>query len=216
VKSVVDPADRDPESSKTRPYRMTARRAGVEHTRQQILEAAYRLWLDRAYDEVTLETIALAAGVTRQTVHRQFGSKDELMVAVTNWRRPEEDEASRAPAPGDADAALRVIIDRYESMGDAIARSLELEGRIDGIDHLLEAGRTAHRAGIEHAFGPYLPRRGSRRRERTVLALYAATDVMVWKLLRRDFDQPRSETENIMRQLVQGVLGDLLDNEGGS
>lgn len=44
-------------------------------------------------------------------------------------------------------------------------------------------------------------------RDRAVLALYAATDVMVWKqLLRRDFGRSREETEAIIRQLVDGVI----------
>jgi AcrR family transcriptional regulator len=195
-----------PRASEKRRYRMTARQQAVDRTREQILEAAYRLWLERPYDEVTLDDIAEAAGVARQTVHRQFGSKDDLMVAVIDWRRPQEDAASFVCEPGDVESALRVQIDRYEVMGDALVRFLELEGRIEAIDHLLESGRAGHRAEIEHAFGPYLARRSTRQRERAVLALYAATDVMVWKLLRRDFARSREETEAIVRQMVEGVL----------
>ena len=47
------------------------------------------------------------------------------------------------------------------------------------------------------------------RREELVLALYAATDVTVWKLLRRDLGSSRSRTESIIRQLVEGALGTL-------
>ncbi len=188
---------------------MAARQDAVERTREQILTAAYRCWLEQPYDEVTLDAIAEAAGVARQTVHRQFGSKDDLMAAVIEWRRPTEDAASFAPAPGDVETMLRMQLDRYEEMGDALVRFLELEGRIAAIDRLLETGRAGHRAEIEHAVGPYLPDEGSPARERAVLALYAATDVMVWKLLRRDFGRPREETESIVRQLVDGVLAGL-------
>lgn len=99
-------------------------------------------------------------------------------------------------------------MDRYERHGDAFVRFLQIEGRFAPVDRLLALGRRSHRAELEHAFGPYLPARG-RRRDEAVLALYAATEVMVWKLLRRDFGRSRQETEQTIRQLVDGVLATL-------
>lgn len=205
-----------PQRPPARPYRMTARRAAVERTRELVLDAAFRQFLDRAYDDVTVDAIADAAGVSRQTVHRQFGSKDDLLVAVIEWRRPRERAASSAPEPGDVDAAVATMVERYELMGDAVVRFLALEGRVEAVDGLLETGRAAHREEIERLFGPVLPRRGSRARGRAVLALYAATDVMVWKLLRRDFGLTRPETEAVVHQLVRGVLRTVTPSEEGS
>jgi AcrR family transcriptional regulator len=185
---------------------MTARREAVERTREQILGAAYGLWIEQPYDEVTLEAVAAAAGVARQTVHRQFGSKDDLFLAVIDWRRPQEVEVRHSSEPGDVAGAVASYVDRYERMGDALVRFLGLEGRIEAVEHLLEHGRTDHVAELEHAFGPFLPRPGTTDRTRAVMALYAATDVMVWKLLRRDFGRSRDETEMVIRQLVEGVL----------
>lgn len=192
----------------TRPYRMRARRRAMEETGERILDAAYRLWLDHPYDQLTLEAVGERAGVTKQTVLRHFGSKDDLLVAVTDWRRPREDDAATGTDPGDVDAALASLLDRYEVMGDAVVRFLELEGRAEAVDYALQAGREGHRAWIEHAFGPHLPPDGEAR-EQAVLALYAATDVMVWKLLRRDFAASRPQTEAVVRRLVEGVLGTL-------
>ena len=45
-------------------------------------------------------------------------------------------------------------------------------------------------------------------RRRVVLALLAATDVYVWKLLRRDFRVDRKIVESTMQRLVRGVLLD--------
>jgi AcrR family transcriptional regulator len=191
-----------------RPYEMTARRDAVERSRQRILQAALDLWLSEPYDVVTLDAIAESAGVTRQTVHRQFGSKEELASAVVDWFHPQEEEASLTPEPGDVTATIRIQMDRYERIGDAFVRFLQIEGRIAPVDRLLALGRRSHRAELEHVFGPYLPARG-RRRDEAVLALYAATDVMVWKLLRRDFGRSRQETELIIRRLVDGVLATL-------
>jgi AcrR family transcriptional regulator len=191
-----------------RPYQMTARRDAAERNRQRVLEAAYGLWLRDPYDEVTLDSIAEAAGVARQTVHRQFGSKEALFARVIDWVRPREEVASFSAEPGDIASAVRVQVDRYERMGDALVRFLQLEGRIAPVDALLAHGRRSHEAEIEHAFGPYLPPHGSLRVE-AVTALYATTDVMVWKLLRRDFGHTREQAERIIRRLVDGVLATL-------
>jgi AcrR family transcriptional regulator len=101
--------------------------------------------------------VAAGAGVSRQTVHRQFGSKEDLLVAVIDWRRPREDEADAGVAPGDVDAAVRHLVDRYEAMGDVIVRFLGLEGRIEAIDYFLANGREAHRGWLERVFAPFLP-----------------------------------------------------------
>ena len=105
-------------------------------------------------------------------------------------------------------AAVRHLVDRYESMGDANVRMLELEGRIAPIDHLLAIARDSHRGWIETTFAPFLPLARTRREE-LVLTLYAATDVTVWKLLRRDLGCSRAKTEAIVRNLVEGAVGTL-------
>ena len=119
-----------------RAYNMTARRDTVEQTRERILQAAYDTWIRLPYDHVTLDAVARDAGTTRQTVLRHFGSKDELAVAVVDWQLPREESARRVE-PGDIVAAVRQLVERYEEMGDANVRMLELEGRIAPIDHLL-------------------------------------------------------------------------------
>lgn len=192
----------------TRPYRMTQRRLKVEHTRERILQAAYDIWLERPYDQVTLDAVAELAGVSRQTVLRHFGSKDDLALGVVAWQRPIEEEA-RAADPGDTSTAVRRLIDRYEVMGDGNVRLLELEGRVAPVDRLLAEARASHRGWIERTFTPWVRSCRGARREELVLALYAATDVTVWKLLRRDLDCSRARTESIIRQLVEGALGTL-------
>jgi AcrR family transcriptional regulator len=191
-----------------RVYHMTARKEALNRAREGMLRAAFGLWLERPYDEVTLDDVAELAGVSRQTVLRHFGSKEGLVVAVVDWVGPQEDVARRAE-PGDVAIGLRRLVDRYETMGDANVRLIELEGRIEALDYGLAQGRASHRAWIEDLFGPFLPRRGTQRRERAVMALYAATDVTVWKLLRRDFGQTRKDTEATVTLLIDGVLARL-------
>ena len=186
----------------TRTYRMRARQEAVASTRERILRAAYDQWSEQSYDQVSIESVARAAGTSRQTVIRQFGTKDELAFAVVDWQKPRED-AFRAAEPGDIGTAVTRLIDRYEAMGDANVRMLELEGRVPAIDHLLEVSRAGHRAWIERTL---LPDGVPGDHEQVVLTLYAATDVMVWKLLRRDLGQARPATESVILRLVRAVL----------
>ena len=184
---------------------MRARQESVEVTRDRILEAAFDLWRELAYDDVTVDMVATAAGVSRQTVHRQFGSKDDLALAVTAYVGPRIEQDAMATAPGDVRAALNRQMELYEHMGDLNVRMVQMEGRVAAFDQALERGRAGHRAWIEHVFGPHLPARG-KSRELAIMSLYAATDVMVWKLIRRDFGASRAETEAVMLRLIEGVL----------
>lgn len=49
-----------------------------------------------------------------------------------------------------------------------------------------------------------------------MLSLYAATDVTVWKLLRRDLNQSRSATESVILRLVRAVLDEASTRKGRS
>lgn len=202
-----------PDDERTRPYEMRARQEAVDRTRERILEAMIELWLTRHYDEVTLADVADLADVSRQTVHRHFGTKGDLLVAAAEWVGPRMQQQLQAPA-GDVDTAIARLVDAYEQMGDATVRALAIEGRVPALDHLLERGRTAHRAWVEAVFERWLPPSGSPDREQAVMAFYAATDVMQWKLLRRDFDLSVEATTSVVRQLVNGLVDHLTDGGG--
>jgi TetR/AcrR family transcriptional regulator of autoinduction and epiphytic fitness len=53
-------------------------------TSTTILDAARRLFLEGGYEGVNLEQVGRAAGVSRQTVYNQFGSKDAVFRAVVD------------------------------------------------------------------------------------------------------------------------------------
>lgn len=183
---------------------MAARANAVQRTRASILQAAYECWSEQDYDEVSLEQIAARAGVTKQTVLRVFGSKDQLAYATVDWHRPLE-ESQRLVEPGDVAAAVEVLVTSYERMGDANVRVLALEKRVPAIGYLLEQARKSHRGWVERVFEPFLPKRKGATYERRVMAFYAATDVTGWKLLRRDFGLNRQETAAVMLTLVSSL-----------
>jgi AcrR family transcriptional regulator len=189
---------------KKRVYQMGPRADAVEETRGRIMQAAYELWLEQHYDDVSLDRIAERAGVSKQTLIRQFGSKDQLACATVDWQRPRE-EAARSVEPGDLAEAVTTLVERYERMGDANVGMLEVERRAPAIQYLLAQGRESHRAWVERVFAPFLPARRGSAYERRVLAFYAATEVMLWKLLRRDFQLNRKQTEAVLLELVSGL-----------
>lgn len=65
-------------------------------TRRVILHSAETLFLDNGYENVTLEDIAVAAGVTRGAVHWHFKNKQGLLLAIRDEaRQPFRDLAER-------------------------------------------------------------------------------------------------------------------------
>ena len=68
--------------------------------REQILDAANALFAERAYDEVSVEDIASAAGVTRGLVHHYFGGRKEVYIgAARAARRPTRGRTPAARGP---------------------------------------------------------------------------------------------------------------------
>ena len=80
---------------------MRARAESAQATHRRILEAAQALFLDRWYDQVTLEHVAEEAGVSKQTVLRRFGSKEGLFAAVVDELSSETDPMRAKVAAGD-------------------------------------------------------------------------------------------------------------------
>ncbi len=59
--------------------------SGDPQTRQRILEASCQLMVERRGQNVRLEDIARAAGVSRQALYLHFGSRSELLVATAHY-----------------------------------------------------------------------------------------------------------------------------------
>ena len=190
-----------------RRYRMVARAEAARATRERVLAAAWRRFADLPYEDVRLADVAADANVSVQTVHASFGAKERLFVAAWRWAiGPEGARRDRAPI-GDVRAAIRLLYDSYELQGDASLRLLAEEDRIPAIREMTDAGRAWHRAWVERTFAPLL--RGSRgaARERRTVALVVATDILVWKLLRREMRLERPTAERIVIDMVTATKG---------
>lgn len=189
-----------------RPYRLGARAIAAEQTADRIVSAFRKRISDDWYDEITLEQIAEEAGVTVPTIIRRFGSKERLLDEA--WSRfNDEITVRRTVAPGDVEGAVRVIVEDYELLGDTIMRALMQEDRIAALKRVNDRGRAYHRAWIEQTFAPWLGSLAPAARRQRVDALVAATDLYVWRLVRRDMDRSPQQVRAVMLSLVKGVLG---------
>jgi AcrR family transcriptional regulator len=191
--------------SSTRSYTLGARADGVAATRDRITHAARGLFLDQRVEDVTLAAIATAAGVSHQTVLNHFGSKEGVVLGVAELLRDETATTRGAASPGDVPGAIHALVDDYERMGDANVRWVASSEHMATLATLLDEARAGHRDWIVAMFGDRLPQ-GPAARTRAVHAVFAATDVFTWKLLRRDLHLDRAATEQTIVDLVVGIL----------
>jgi AcrR family transcriptional regulator len=190
-----------------RKYRMVARAEAAAATRQRILAAAWRHFSEAGYEDVRLSDIASDAGVSAQTVHSAFGAKEQLFVSAWTWAiGPEGVRRERAPV-GDVRRAVSLLYDSYERQGDASLRVLAEEDRIPAIREMTDAGRAWHRAWVQRTFVPLLAGPRGRARERRLVALVVATDILVWKLLRREMGLDRTTAERIVTEMITSTKG---------
>jgi AcrR family transcriptional regulator len=195
----------DPEGR--RPYRMGARADAAAATAARVLDVAFERFTERPYDDVALEEIAQAAGVTKRTVLRRFGSKEELFVAAMMERARTEMRRRDATPVGDVAGAVATIVDSYERFGANRLRLLAQEDRIPVVAENVDGGRRYHRSWVERTFAPLLDGLDGGARARRIAALIALTDVSTWKLLRHDLGLGPEETVRTLVEVIETLKG---------
>ncbi|CAN5479701.1 hypothetical protein BH23BAC1_BH23BAC1_23690 [soil metagenome] len=189
-----------------RSYQMTARADLVAQNKRNIMKATVGLWKELSIHEITLEMVAERSGVTVRTILRKYGSKENLFEAcIENDAADVKKERSQAPK-GDVLAALKILLDNYEEIGDAAIRTLAVEGELFIAQKILNTGRTQHRTWCARVFEPYLSDPGSSEYESQLLSFIAATEFYLWKLLRRDLNKSYDETLKIFLSLSEGLI----------
>ena len=86
----------------------------ADQTRRAILGAAEALFLEKGYENVSLDEIAMAAGVTRGAVHWHFRNKQGLLFAIRDEIRLPMQELAEHLA---ADAALAPL----KALGEVVS-----------------------------------------------------------------------------------------------
>ena len=198
----------NPKASKRR-YRMSARAEAAEATRERILSAAVAIFWERPVVDISLEQVAQRAEVSLPTVIRHFADRQGLFAAAGE-REYERIRRQRDEAPvGDVRAAVRILIDHYEELGDAVLRLVAEASHVPGLREIADRGRTYHAEWCERVFAPVLANLDGEERARRLTEFIVLTDVLVWKLLRRDRGLKRNETESIMCELIEPLMGEL-------
>jgi AcrR family transcriptional regulator len=189
----------------TRQYVMTARAEAVAQTRERILRAAIGRTDRMPVSAVSLADIANDAGVSVQTVLRQFGSRDGVIDAGIDLALSEISEDRHAPQ-GDIPAAMTVLLDHYEERGDIAMLLLSQETTDAHAARITTKGRSMHRTWVEDVFTPQLGDVTGSEREEMIDMLVIATDVYTWKILRRDRGLSRKVVERRMLRIAEAVL----------
>ncbi|MDN3026732.1 TetR/AcrR family transcriptional regulator [Streptomyces sp. S.PB5] len=103
----------------TPPAAPAYRRLSVEERRSQLLEAALGLFAHRAPEEVSLDDVAEAAGVSRPLVYRYFpGGKQQLYEAALRSAADELRQCFDEPHEGPLLTRLSRALDRYLAFVD--------------------------------------------------------------------------------------------------
>ncbi len=192
-----------PEDAHTQPrkYQQTARAEAAATTHRRIVEAFIGFLRERWLDEITLNEVAEAAGVTVQTVIRRFSGKEGLLKAAVEVLAGEIDQRRTVPQGGIREIVQALVRD-YEAIGDMIIRCLAQEERNPMIKIFLDTGRRAHPQWLAECFAPWLAKLPPARRERRIAELLIATDVYIWKLLRRDRGMAVEEFTDTLAELI--------------
>ncbi len=137
----------------TRPYRLGKRAEQAAHTRQRIIDAGRDLIIEGGIGEASLDAIARRAGSTRTTIYDQFGSRQELLLAVMNdaLDRADVREVRKALQLRDPVQAMRRTIRascRFWAGGHILfaqAKALALvDAELAAIDAIKEGVRRGH------------------------------------------------------------------------
>lgn len=184
---------------------MQARAEAAAATRDRIVRAVLELHVERFHDQITLDAIAGRAGVTVQTVLRQFGSRDQLVAAAAK-QATSQVIAQRTAAPvGDVAGAVENLLDHYEGWGRSALMLLAQEERVPQFRAIADSGRAAHYGWVERTFGPFLAETSDPHLRAKLIAL---TDVFIWKLLRLDLGLDRAGTASAMASMIRAVVGE--------
>lgn len=185
---------------------MQARAKAAAETERRIFAATRELAAERPFVQVTLDEVAARAGVSVQTVIRRYRSKDGLIRAVGEAVHTEVAQQRFEAPVGDLAGAVANLIEHYEATGDETFRLLCQEQEVPLLREVLGTGRQMHREWVQRVFATWLDGLGAAQRKLRVAELVAICDLYTWRLLRRDLGLSRKQTEQAIREMLEGVL----------
>lgn len=174
--------------------------------RGSLLDIATEVLLDDP--AATLATVARAAGIGRTTLHKQYATRDDLLVAVAH-RALDVTEQAIAPDGDDPEAAvdggLRRLVDELVPAGAQLSflfrqpsldRDAEITARLGTLDEPILA--VVHRAQAAGALGRQLP-------DWWVVETIYALVYQAWNSIRGGRLAPLDATDVVLRTLTAGL-----------
>lgn len=123
-----------------------AERSDAARNRERLLEAAQHLIREHGPEHLTMEGLAVAAGVGKGTVFRRFGSRAGLMAAILDFSEAAwQTSVITGPPPLGPDA---LPWERLVAFGRS-----RLERVLEAADLIRAAGFADARSGPVHSFG---------------------------------------------------------------
>jgi hypothetical protein len=99
-----------------------------------------------------------------------------------------------------------VLAADYEATGDLVWRVLAQEARYPVLHSICDGGRRSHRAWVRDVFRLWLDGVDPKAAAQRLDALVAATDLYLWKLMRRDLGRSVRAYKSMVITLVGGAL----------
>jgi AcrR family transcriptional regulator len=114
-----------------------------QEMKEQPVAVAFDLFIERSYNDVTMEEVARAAGVSRSTAYRRFPTKDELLLEVPRrWLGAFDDAVTELPAD-------TPLIDAVSAATLAVARHIdENQPIVRAADAILETAPSLQQSGV--------------------------------------------------------------------
>ncbi len=174
--------------------------------RRRIVDAATSLFHEAGSIDPPMTRIAERAGCSTRSVIRHFGSKEGLIEATIAGSLATIER--HRVEPGDIFAAIRDLIDRYETVGDDHLRWIAGGERHPLAHEISERCDRTHQSWVDATFATDLDVLPPTERQARKATLATVTDVRVWRLLRRRGNLSRAATERAILALVGTALAE--------
>jgi AcrR family transcriptional regulator len=185
---------------------MVRRQQQSEATGARLLDAAWARFSTLSYEAVRLSDVAADAGVSVQTLHTRFGTKEELFTTAFRRWMAAQGQRRVVARVGDVDDIIRVLYDNYDDQGEIGLRIIAQEDRIAAIRTDTDAGRQWQRRWLAEVFEPFLSAASPEARADLHEALIVACDIHTWKLLRVEIGHATVDA----RRIVVGMIAALV------
>lgn len=171
---------------------------------ESIVDAAFRLFADKGYDATSVDEIAEAAGISRSSFFRSFGSKEavifpdhDALLAAVEARLAASTETSAIAAVSDA---VRLVLFHYISEGARARQRYELTSTVAA----LRERELVSSARYQRLFRQYIGEWGDRseeselRAELMAAAVVAAHNRVLRRWLRGECPDPHAEIDRVL------------------